>query len=462
MPLSIRHRLLLFLMGGTLLAWVATATMSYKESLNEIEEVFDAQLVQSAKALLLLSQHELYEQLAFDAASPDEATRSIQDDLLDTGHDYEQIVAFQLWINGNKLAARSASAPDVPMTDAINTFSDRTINDATWRVYAIADPQKPLTVHVGERLDARHELAVAISARGLTAVGLALPVLAALIWFGVGRALRPLQNIAKETALRGVDRLDHIDIKQVPQEALPLVDALNKLFSRVQASVENERRFTADAAHELRTPLAAIKTQAQVALYSVQAPEHQQALRQVVAGVDRATHLVEQLLTLARLDPESPRTKQLTMAQTDMCSLIQGVVADLSPHAVANSIDLGVGEQCVGHVRGNADLIGILVRNLVINSIRYTPEGGTVDVTVAEIANGVKLSVSDSGPGIPPEDREKVFQRFFRRLTTNGVTGSGLGLSIVQRIAEIHGATIKLGDSPLGGLQVDVLFGKES
>ncbi len=440
--------------------WIATATMSYRESLHEIEEVFDAQLVQSAKALLVLSQHELYEQLAFDAASPDEVRQRVHDTVLDTSHDYEQNVAFQLWINNTKLAARSASAPDVPMSGVASGFSNREIYGATWRVYAIADPEKPLTVHVGERIDARHELAVSISAQFLAAVALALPFLAALIWFGVGRALKPLRDIAHETTLRGVDRLDPINTAQVPQEALPLVDALNKLFMRVKSSVENERRFTADAAHELRTPLAAIKTQAQVALYSVQAPEHQQALRQVVAGVDRATHLVEQLLTLARLDPESPKTKQLTLQETDMCAVIQGVVADLAPQAMANSVDLGVGEQCSGKVKGNAELIAVLARNLVLNAIRYTPPGGTVDVTVADNPDGIKLSVADSGPGIPPEDRDKVFQRFYRRLSTNTVPGSGLGLSIVQRIAEIHGATIKLGEAGLGGLQVDVLFKK--
>lgn len=460
MQLSIRRRLLLFLTGGTLLAWLATATMSYRESLNEIEEVFDAQLIQAAKALLLLSQHELYEQLAFDAASPSEPERLIADTHIDSAHEYEQIVAFQLWINGSKLAARSASAPEVPMSETVGQLSDRSIHGANWRVYAIADPEKPLTVHVGERSDARHELAAAISTRWLTAVLLAFPALAVVIWFGVGRALKPLQTIAKETALRSVDRLDPINTEAVPQEARPLVEALNKLFLRVQSSIENERRFTADAAHELRTPLAAIKTQAQVALYSVQAPEHQQALRQVVAGVDRATHLVEQLLTLARLDPDSPKVKQLTMTKVDMCELAQNVVADLAPLAMAGSIDLGMSERCNGVVNGSPDLLAVLLRNLVLNAIRYTPSGGTVDVSVEELHDAVRVTVSDSGPGIPLEDRDKVFQRFFRRLSTNTAPGSGLGLSIVHRVAELHHAGIKLDDSPLGGLQVEVFLKK--
>lgn len=458
MSKSIRRRLLIFLMSGTLIAWLATALMSYTESLNEIEEVFDAQLVQSAKTLLMLSQHELYEQLAFDSESSSDIDHLVPKHVEGFEHEYEQTVAFQLWINETQLAARSASAPETPLSDTVGEFVNREIGGATWRVYAIADPDKPLSVHVGEKMDARHELAAAISARWLTSVLLALPVLAGLIWFGVGRALRPLQSIAQETTLRSVDRLDPINVENVPEEARPLVDALNKLFARVQASVENERRFTADAAHELRTPLAAIKTQAQVSLYSVQTPEQQQSLRQVVAGVDRATHLVEQLLTLARLDPESQKRKALTMDDVDLCEVVASTIADLAQHSHAKRIDLGLQENCYGSVCANAGLLAILVRNLILNAIRYTPESGTVDASVRAEHGSVRLRIEDSGPGIPVDDRNHVFQRFFRRLDTNSVPGSGLGLSIVKRIAEIHDAKIELGSSDLGGLLVDVIF----
>lgn len=454
---SLRRRLLVFLLSATVAVWAESTFLSYVDSRREIEAVFDAQLVQSAKALLLLSRHELFEQLSYEAAKG-RPPSEMDERVMGSTHPYEQSVAFQIWIDGDRLAARSASAPNEPLTDVTNTVASREINGARWRIYAVADPNLGITVQVGERTERREQLIDAIALRRIISLLVALPLLASLIWFAVGQALRPLNRIANEVGARRVDSLEPVSTEQpVPEETQPLVAALNALFARVKLALDNERRFTADAAHELRTPLAALKTQAQVALQASSDGERRTALQAVLAGVDRATHLVAQLLTLARLDPEAQRNKPVTMTVVDLCDVARDTLADMAPRAIEKRIDLGLQEPCGGRVYGNVDMLGIMLRNLVENALRYTPEGGRVEVVVNEAVQGPTLWVLDSGPGIPEEDRQKVFDRFYRRLGTSE-PGSGLGLSIVKRILEIHGALPRLERSALGGLSFEVRF----
>lgn len=457
MNLSLRRRLLVFLLSATVAVWAESTLLSYLDSRREIEAVFDAQLVQSAKALLLLSRHELYEQLAYEAAQG-RPPSEVDEQVMGSTHPYEQSVAFQIWIHGNRLAARSASAPSEPLTDVTNTVASREINGARWRIYAVSDPNMGIMVQVGERTDRREQLIDAIALRRIVSLLVALPLLAVLIWFGVGQALRPLNRIASEVGARRVDSLEPVcTVQPVPEETRPLVEALNTLFARVRQALDNERRFTADAAHELRTPLAALKTQAQVALQANANEERRNALQAVITGVDRATHLVTQLLTLARLDPDAQKTKPVAMKPVDLCNVARDTLAEMAPRALEKRIDLGLQEPCGGHVYGNADMLSILLRNLVENAARYTPEGGRVEVVVNDTPQGSTLWVLDSGPGIPEEERQKVFERFYRRLGPSE-PGSGLGLSIVQRIMEIHGAVPRLGRAALGGLSVEVRF----
>ena len=243
-----------------------------------------------------------------------------------------------------------------------------------------------------------------------------------------------------------------------PDEVRPLVGSLNRLLGRVEAALEQERRFTADAAHELRTPLAALKTQAQVAKGAGEAAGRQHALDQVIAGCDRAAHLVEQLLTLARLDPQRAGQRH---APVDLRELAVQVLAELAPLALAKNIEIGLAEGPVGRVSGDALMLDVLLRNLVDNAIRYTPPGGEVSVAVERTGREIELSGTDDGPGIPAEERDKVGQRFYRILGS-GESGSGLGLSIVLRIAELHGASVTLGEGRGGrGLRVGVRFPAE-
>lgn len=315
------------------------------------------------------------------------------------------------------------------------------------------DEKHSLLVQVGERQDVRDELIEDVVSRLLYPLLYAFPVLATLVWLSVGKGLAPLQGITAEVASRAPHQLSPLEGKGAPDEIRPLVDALNGLLARLDTALENERRFTADAAHELRTPLAALKTQAQVAQRATDIDESRHALRQVVEGVDRATHLVEQLLTLARLEPGAvpPRMESLALR-----ALAVECAVALAPQAMDKSIEISV-EEGVATIVGNAAMLGILLRNLVDNAIRYTPRGGWVSIKVLREKTRAVLEVCDSGAGIPPKERDQVIRRFYRVLGS-GEDGSGLGLSIVQRIAEFHGATVELGESTAGGLSVRISF----
>ncbi|MDO8596922.1 MAG: ATP-binding protein, partial [Sulfuricaulis sp.] len=246
-----------------------------------------------------------------------------------------------------------------------------------------------------------------------------------------------------------------LETGEIPAEVMPLVENLNRLFERVAELITNERRFTADASHELRTPLAALKVQAQVARASAIAAERRHALDNVIAGCDRATHLVQQLLTLARLDPDEPGTKA---EACDLRGLARDAVAELAPYALSRKIEIELAEGAAVEVRGHAGLIAILLRNLIDNAIRYSSGGGSVHVRVAADGDAATLTVIDQGPGIPADERSKVGQRFYRVLGTEEF-GSGLGLAIVKRIAELQGASLNLGDGDQGrGLSIAVGF----
>lgn len=453
MTISLRRRLLFVLLCAVSGAWVFSVTANYIDSRHEIEELLDAELVQSATVLLALSDHELMEERL---TGPN--TISIDDSIISTGntsnHKYEKKLAFQVWLGGSTLAIRSASAPSVPLSNITSGFSDQIIANQPWRIFSIQHQKVPILVQVGELHDVRGDLTEQIVRRMLSPMITTLPILALMIWYGVGFAMKPLNRLAKEVATRAPDYLSPVDHHHVPAEAQSLVHSLNALLARLQKAFDSERRFTADAAHELRTPLAAIKAQAQVAQKTNVQQDQQRALQQVINAVDNATRVAQQLLTLARVDPAAPLT---TPKKVDLSHLAATVIADLVPLALKKHIDISLAEPCQGTAYGNIDALTILLTNLVDNAIHYTPENGMVVVGVTSQGGHTVLSVSDNGPGIPALERDRVFERFYRGRDVTQ-PGSGLGLSIAQRIAELHQARIVMTDSPLGGLQVDVIF----
>lgn len=362
---------------------------------------------------------------------------------------------FQIWTNGGKLLLHSSTAPKVPLTSEIDGFNDKIISGQDWRVFTTYNDKSGTRTVLAERYDTRNELGHRIAQDDLYIMLLTFPLSGLLIWIIIGRGLDSLDKVAQEVANRAPSHLEPVDLHEVPEEIKPVIDELNKLFFRLKEGFEREKRFAADAAHELRTPLAALKTQAQVALHSNDIEEKNQALQKLIASVNRGTHIVQQLLTMSRLVPEASHMDNKD--EVNLSRLTREILAMIAATAVEKQIDLEFETNTDNlRVHGNATALGILIRNLVDNAIRYCNEHGHIVVSLTKLQNEVMLEVSDNGPGIPPELQARVFERFFRVLG-NKSPGSGLGLAIVQQIAELHGGRVAL-DSPQEGTGLIVRF----
>ena len=437
---SLRLRLVLLLFVGLGVAWLVAAWFTHLESREEINRLFDAQIAQSAQVLLGTTRHELHERVEHD------------NDEITVTHEYEQKLVFQIW-DEHDLLLRSANAPIIAMASSKEGYSEANINGQPSRVLTRWDSRHEFMIQVAEPLEGRELLARHITLKMLTPTFIVLPVLALLLWLGIGAGLRPLQQIKQEVKQRAAHQLQPLAMTKVPDEVAPLVNALNELFARLTQAFESERRFTADAAHELRTPLAALKIQAQVASRTQDVAERNIALTQVQRGVDRATHLIEQLLALARVDPENTTLK---FEQVNLRRVVVSVLADLAPLAHAKNIALVLEDSTECYVQGNETQLSLMLRNLVDNAIRYTTEG-SVTISLSNI-HGTTLIVTDTGPGIAESELNQVQQRFYR-ITGSGQEGSGLGLSIVKRIAELHGLSLTFARADAtNGLKVTVAW----
>ncbi|MEO8752644.1 MAG: ATP-binding protein [Casimicrobiaceae bacterium] len=438
---SIRQVLLVGVLAAVAVTWLATAVVSYFDARHELDELLDAHLAQTASLLIAQAGRESGE---------------IEIEHTPQLHPYERRVAFQFWDEGKVLRLHSANAPNAGrLSERGEGFSDVDIDGQRWRVFSGWDDDHRYLVQVGERRKVRDEIVAKIAKNLLWPLAVALPTLGLLIWLGIDRALRPLRRIGGEVGSRAADNLAPLDTAGAPPEVAPLVDSLNRLFGRVRASMENERRFTADAAHELRTPLAALRAQAQVAQRASRDAERARALDNVLAGCDRASHLVEQLLILARLEPSDLRTAQ---APCDLRELARLGVADIVPAAHAKGIDIDLHAETAPSVPGDTRLLRVLVRNLLDNAVRYSPANTAVHIRVGECAGAAFLAVTDDGPGVPGGEIERLGQRFHRVLGSEA-PGSGLGLSIALRIAEVHGARLTFAaTSARGGLTATLEF----
>jgi two-component system sensor histidine kinase QseC len=371
------------------------------------------------------------------------------------GNSYE-LIQFQIWNKDGKLILKSHSAPLVHLAKNISGFSTNWVDGQLWHVFTNVDVETGLRIDVGERSDFREELEGRVTQDSIFIMLITYPFLGILIWIIVGRGLDSIRQVANEVRQKTPSSLDPVNIETIPSEIKPLIDELNKLFVRLRDAFEREKRFAADAAHELRTPLAALKTQTQVAI-NIQDPiQLRQALDNMLMGVDRSSHVVQQLLTMSRMVP------QATLQQFEDVDLIleaRTLMAEIAPHAIEKNteIELNNDEEHI-IIPGNAAAVSILIRNLVDNAIRYCPEGSLIKVLVKRTPTTANLIVADNGPGIAPELRERVFERFFRVLGTKA-QGSGLGLGIVAQIVELHSAEIVLSEPDLGsGLVVTVKF----
>jgi two-component system OmpR family sensor kinase len=430
---SLRGRLLWFLLAAITIAAVAQASIAYRTALNDADQIFDYHMQQMA--LSLRSRVPLTSTETADADTP----ISGNDDLV-----------VQVWSPDGVRVFRSASHAHLPQR-AVLGFSNVRANGTTYRIFSIQTDNQ--TVQVAQDLAVRRSMASNLALRTLGPIAVMMPILMLVVWWVVSGSLEPVARVRKQVASRQADDLSPVSEAGLPDEVRPLVQELNLLFGRVRTAFDAQQHFVADAAHELRTPLAALKLQVQSLERSDSPDAKRVAVGRLTAGIERATRLVEQLLVLARQEASvAPRQR------IDIAAAARRAVADMAGVAQARGIDLGLPRADVAEVEGQPDALMILLRNLVDNAIKYTPHGGTVDVSVVAEAGGVRVIVEDSGPGIPPAERERVFDRFYR-VPGSDAAGSGLGLAIIKSIAERHGATLALGESKrLGGLEATVTF----
>ncbi len=435
-PHSLRTRLLWFLLASISVTAMVQAVTAYRTARAEADNIFDYHMQQMAMSLRPgLSASGLGEP---GQAAPDE-------------ENFDFVV--QVWTADGLRVFQSSTQAALPQR-AVLGFADVQARGTTYRVFSMQSRSQ--TIQVAQDMAARRQMASTLALRAVAPIAVMAPLLMLAVWWIVSASLAPVSRVRRQVAERQADDLTEVNEAGLPAEIRPLVHELNLLFTRVRQAFEAQKSFVADAAHELRSPLAALKLQVQGLQRAGDDAAREVAAGRLAAGIDRATRLMEQLLVLARQQANAvtgPRPQPTALSE-----LARHALADAAPAAQARQIDLGLDHVDESQIAGNAEALTILLRNLLDNAIKYTPPGGTVDLAIRRIADRVVLSVDDSGPGIPEQDRDRVLDRFYRATGTQ-TTGSGLGLAIVKSIADLHGAPITLGRSPrLGGLRVEVSF----
>jgi len=445
---SIRRRLVLLLLASLMLVWSALLASSYYEAREEANELADARLQQNTRTLMLLDLNKL------DTLADTQTGRNGRDDH-DGDDDHHDPLGFQVWRDDGTLLLRTARTPDATF-DARDGYATFTTDNQQWRSYALHNRQHDYQVRVFESHQDRIRWINNLARRIAQLLLLALPALALLIWISIGRGLMPLTWMSRAIASRNAGNLEPINLERVPTEAQALIDALNNLLQRLSQSIDKERSFTADAAHELRTPLAAIKVQAEVALAAQDDATRRHAIEQVIAGVNRTTHLAQQLLLLARLDHIDPAAVQ----PVDLGSLAAECIARRAEDAARKGIDIecDLAAQSACTLHGDPIALSVMIDNLIDNAIKYGQENARIAVAVTCERTQLVLKIKDNGPGVPPQHRARLLNRFYR-IEGSAVSGSGLGLSIVDKIVTAYGGTISLGAGLDGrGLGVTVCF----
>lgn len=434
---SLRARLLGILLGAITLTALIQAAAQYHTALSQADIIFDRQMQKMAHSL--------------SSGGPLVTARANNDFSVDKAN--EDFVV-QLWSPQGTPFFQSAAHLTL-RRPAQPGFSDVvTLDHRTYRVFALSTPTE--IIQIAQDVAARSDMASTLALRTVGPSALTALVLMLVVWWVIGRSLAPVANVRMQMASRKADDLSPVDDTGLPEEIRPLIHELNLLFARVQHAFKAQKNFVSDAAHELRSPLAALKIQVQGLQRAPDSATRGIGIKRLTAGIDRAVHLVDQLLALAR--QEANATAGIEYEHVDLAQIGLLAVAEATPAAQARQIDLGVRQANRALVAGYPEALRILIRNLLDNGIKYTPAGGRVDLDVVQTPSGIVLSVEDNGPGIPPSDRDRVSDRFYR---ISGTTpdGSGLGLAIVKTIADIHGATLCIDASPrLGGLRVQVAF----
>jgi two-component system, OmpR family, sensor kinase len=431
---SIRHKLCVGLVSLLTVVGGAAGLGMYATALQAANTAFDYHLKQLAFAL---RDH---------AATAVEVSGS-------DGDDAEQDIMIQIWDeDGHHLYHSHPGGP--LLAQAAPGWHTVTVRGyGTWRVFTLVDAAR--MIQVEHPLQVRQAMAIRLAVRTLLPWLVAVPLLGGLLWWWMSRSLQPLTTVAQAVSTRTPSTLDPLPVAGLPEEVLSLVTALNALLQRLVTALTAQRAFIADAAHALRTPLAAVYIQSQLAARADEDAARHAALTALQGGLTRLTHLVQALLALSRLEPEATQEPLRPLA---LNPIVRTVIADHAALAVEHGLDLGLVQDDPLWMMGDAEGLRLLCASLIDNALRYTPAGGTVDVAIVRTATASWLSVTDTGPGIPPAERQRVFDRFYRGSSVH-VPGSGLGLAIVKAVAECHQAHVTLGERASGpGLVVRVTF----
>jgi signal transduction histidine kinase len=431
---SIRSRVLLAVLGLLALTALGVGVVTYRSVRAQTEALFDYQLRQMA--LSLRDQGEV---------APAQASA-----LVDQQLDF----VVQVWTADGRAIYASRAHATLPQRAQLG-LADVSVAGQVWRSFSVAMPSR--VIQVSQPLSIRRKLAADAAWRAVLPLLLVAPFMAAAAWWLTALALRPLQRVAAGVRERDEQSLQPLPAAGLPEEVAPLVTALNALLQRLGQSLDTQRAFVADAAHELRSPLTALKLQLQLLKRAGSDSDRAAAADALAAGIDRAARLVEQLLTLARTEPGAEVTSQ----RLDLSELVREAVVDIVPLALVRGTTLELHADAPVLVDGDRAALNALVRNLADNAVRYAPPGARVELQVSAPDGVPSLQVDDAGPGIPPAERERVFDRFYRRGLADE-PGTGLGLAIVRGVAQRHGATVALDDSPLGGLRVTLRFSAAS
>ncbi len=461
LPASITKRTLLFVLLLLMAMSSLIGYVSFKDASHEIEEIFDARLAQNARLLQALvlgihdtqlnSRDEQQLQKAFETALLEETGSE--------GHKYESKISYQVR-HGHQVIIRSPSSPEKPMGTEKVGFSKMTYKDHQWITFTLKTHASsfPFVVSVAEREDVRGELVEKVVIQTLIPELIGIPVLALLLWSAINWGLSPLKELTRLIEGRAPDNLKPIRLKTPPSELKPIQEALNRLLSETETLIAREQRLIADAAHELRTPLAVQKIHADNALQAESESQQKASLKQLNLAVDRSTRIVSQLLTLARLDPGISLQRRVSI---DLLRETRSNLAELMPLAWKKKIELSLeaDETCLWEAYFEEGMLDVLLQNLISNAVKFSPVKGHIELFLENQKKYFVLTVTDHGSGVNQADLKRLTERFYR---SGHESGAGLGLSIVKRITERHNGTLLLQQTTGGGLTVKVSLPKKN
>ena len=462
--MSIRFQLLSRLITVSIILVGGIAWFAYQDVRHETRELFDAQLARSARLILSLAQSQngdggfskIQDYLDQNglAVMYIDFEEQINEGIENPAHAYETKLSFQIWDNEGNLLVKSYNAPLEPITDHPG-FNNTVLGGFGWRTFSLRSNNQQYICITAERIDVRNDLTGKISKDLLYMFIILIPALFLIMFYSIYQGLKPLHQLASQINRRGGDNLELLKNDSDYTEITTIRNALNQLLKRLNETLAREKRITSDAAHELRTPLAAIRLHTELAKSAKNHKQQNESLDQVIQGVDRTTHLVEQLLTLARLEPEL-LSKDFT--EVNLTAIIIEETALLSPLAINKNIEVTFNETQDTPITGIESALRILIRNLLTNAISYTPDNGHINISLSQKTQQTILIFEDTGPGISKQDRERVMERFYRA-ENHQAPGCGIGLSIVDRVVQMHRGNLQLRQADSGqGLKVIITF----